>query len=502
MGAIQEPVFVIRLVTISMSVATLNMVNLDRRRSESLQSQLYRQIRELIFSGQLKAGNRLPSTRDLEGQLGVSRNTIVYALDRLVAEGYLTSRIGSGIYVSDLRIGMLNQARTIAVNTIRKTEQISKRASRLLTTSISPAYASTQLRPFRPCQPAIDKFPMRNWNRARSYALRLPTTELFGEGNPAGLRRLRQALSIYLHDARGVRCSADQIVITAGTQQALSLIGAALIDPGDSVWIEDPGYLGARAALLAAEAALVPIPVDDDGMTISVVARKRPRLIYVTPSRQFPLGVTMSLARRLALLDYARRNDAWIIEDDYDSEFRYVDRPLPSLQGLTDDGRVIYTGSFSKVLFPSLRLGYLVLPQGLVEVICKLKEIRDAAVSTLDQATAAVFLEEGFFSTHLRRMRKLYRERLEVFLDEARKHTAGWLTFSTIEAGMDAMGRLQSGADDAGISQQLAAAGISVPPVSAYSLDACAPGLLFGFTAFSTAQIRSAMKTISKVIGD
>jgi len=204
----------------------------------------------------------------------------------------------------------------------------------------------------------------------------------------------------------------------------------------------------------------------------------------------------MSLPRRLALLDYVRRNDAWIIEDDYDSEFRYVDRPLPSLQALTDYGQVIYTGSFSKVLFPSLRLGYLVLPEGLFEIFRKLKEIRDAGVSTLDQATAAIFLEQGFFSTHLRKMRSLYGERLEVFLDEARKHTSGWLAFPRIEAGMDATGLLPPGANDVKISKRLAAAGIAVPPLSAYSLTTCAPGLLFGFTAFSAAQIRSGMKMV------
>ena len=484
-----------------MSVATLNMVRLDRRRAASLQAQLYNQIRELIFSGQVKPGVRLPSTRDLVGQLGVSRNTIVYALDRLVAEGYLNSRIGSGIYVSDLRREAVQRLRNTGPSlTVRKVDQISERAARLLTTSISPTYASTQFQPFRPCQPAVDRFPMRNWNRSRSYALRLSTTELFGEGDPAGLLRLRRALSIYLRDARGVRCNVDQIVITAGAQQALSLIGAALINPGDSVWIEDPGYLGARAALLAAEAAVVPIPVDADGMTIPPGVNKRPRLIYVTPSRQFPLGVTMSLPRRLALLDYVRRNDALVIEDDYDSEFRYVDRPLPSLQGLTNDAHVIYVGSFSKVLFPSLRLGYLVLPEHLVEIFCKLKEIRDAASSTLDQATAAVFLEEGFFSTHVRRMRRLYRDRLEVFLDEAQKHLAGWLSLPTIEAGMDAVGWLESGADDAKTSRRLSAAAIIVPPLSVYSLTTCAPGLLFGFTACSAPQIRSAMKTISKLI--
>jgi GntR family transcriptional regulator/MocR family aminotransferase len=304
-----------------------------------------------------------------------------------------------------------------------------------------------------------------------------------------------------LQDARGVRCTAEQIVITVGTQQALTLISALLIDPGDPVWLEDPGYLGARAALLAAGASVVPIPVDGEGLTIAAGGTK-PRLIYCTPSRQFPLGVTMSLTRRLALLAFARQNNTWIIEDDYDSEFRYLERPLPSLQGLTEDESVIYTGSFSKVLFPSLRLGYLVLPGSLVEVFRKAREIQAAGSSVIDQATAAVFLEEGFFSTHVRRMRKLYRERLEVFLEEANRYTKGWLSFPAIESGMDAAGWLKPGSDDTRISKRLAAAGIDVPPLSAYSLGPCRPGLVFGFTAFSPAQIRSSLKIVASKFGE
>jgi len=303
-----------------------------------------------------------------------------------------------------------------------------------------------------------------------------------------------------LREARGVRCSAEQIIITAGTQQALSLIASTLLEAGDRAWIENPGYLGARAALMAGGARLTAVPIDAEGLTIAAGQKQPPRLIYCTPSRQFPLGTTMSLSRRLALLDVALSTKAWIIEDDYDSEFRYVDRPLPSLQGLTANPHVIYAGSFSKVLFPSLRLGYLVLPENLVEVFRKAKEIHDAGCSTIDQATAAVFIQEGFFSAHVRRMRKVYRERLEVFLDEAKKHTAGWLTFGDVEAGMDVTGWLHPGADDARVSAQLADAGVHAPPLSAYSLTDCDPGLVFGFTAFSPTQLRSAMRTVAESI--
>jgi GntR family transcriptional regulator/MocR family aminotransferase len=321
------------------------------------------------------------------------------------------------------------------------------------------------------------------------------------EADAAGLPRLRRALAVYLQDARGVRCDEDQIIITAGTQQALSLIGMALIDPGDRVWIEDPGYLGARAALLRAGANLLPVPIDGEGLTIPSSRRTRsPRLIYTTPSRQFPLGTTMTLSRRLALLEFARTSGAWVIEDDYDSEFRYVGRPMPSLQGLASNDCVIYVGSFSKVLFASLRLGYLVVPHHLVDVFRKAKEIQDGSSSAIDQATTAVFIEEGFFSTHVRRMRKLYRDRLDSFLHEATKQLSGFLTFPAVEASMDAMGWLPPDINDTALSKRLSTEGVDAPPLSVYSLRPCAPGLVFGFTAFSPSEMRSAIQTISRCL--
>jgi GntR family transcriptional regulator/MocR family aminotransferase len=479
------------------------MVRLDRRQKAPLQSQLCKQIRQLIIRGQLEAGLRLPSTRDLVGQLSVSRNTIVYALDQLVAEGYLRSRTGSGIYVEDLP-GRDERVEPASRNIGGRLSMmsVSERASQFSELSTSPSYLSSQIRPFRPCQPALEHFPIRNWNRARSYALRSQTKQLLTENGSAGLPRLRAALATYLRESRGVRCTADQVMITAGTQQALSLIADCFVSPGDPVWIEDPGYLGARAAFLRAGASLIPIPMDREGLTLPVSAQtRRPLLIYTTPSRQFPLGITMSLSRRLELLDFARSAAAWVIEDDYDSEFRYTDRPLPALQGLSDDC-VIYTGSFSKVLFPSLRLGYLVAPNQLIDVFSKAKEVHDGSTTALDQATAAIFIEEGFFSTHLRRMRKLYRERRDIFLHEAEKNLSGFVSFPKVEAGMDVIGRLSRNYDDEKCSQRLALNQIDAPPLSAYCLKSSQPGLVFGFTAYSATQTRSSIRSILKVIAD
>jgi GntR family transcriptional regulator/MocR family aminotransferase len=316
-----------------MIVATLNMIRIDRRVRESLQLQLYRQIRQAIMSRGLTAGVRLPSSRDLVHQLGLSRNTIVYAFDRLVSEGYLEGRRGSGIYVAALP--RLHALSNVLKPPTPPTPQrsISSVVANLSRVNVSPEYPGGRLRPFRPCQPAIDLFPMRNWNRARSHALRMHSKELMCEGEVSGLPRLRRALATYLRDSRGVQCEAEQIMITAGTQEALSLIAGLLIKRDDEVWIEDPGYLGARAAFSRTQGKLVPVSVDAEGITIPS-KRRKPRLIYTTPSRQFPRGVTMSLSRRLALLEFARNAGGWIIEDDYDSEFVTSTGLCPVYRGL------------------------------------------------------------------------------------------------------------------------------------------------------------------------
>ena len=479
-----------------MVVATLNMIRIDRRLRESLQLQLYREIRQAIISGSLTAGARLPSTRELVGQLGLARNTIVYAFDRLVSEGYLEGRRGSGVYVAALPQLRAPPIAARAASTALPESGLSSRTKNLSQLNVSPAYPGAKVRPFRPCQPAIDLFPIRNWNRARSQALRMYAKELMCEIEAAGLPRLRRALATYLRDSRGVQCEAEQIVITTGAQEALSLIAALLINRDDEVWIEDPGYLGARAAFGRTEGKVVPVSVDAEGITIGT-ERRNPRLIYTTPSRQFPRGVTMSLSRRFALLEFARTAGAWIIEDDYDSEFRYLDRPMPSLQGLDQSGRVIYVGSFSKVLFPSLRIGYIVAPINLADLFRKLKEVGTGPVAAIEQATTALFMEQGLFATHVRRMRKVYRERRDAFVHEARKYFSGLIDFPRIDAGMDVMGYLPEDTSDLELSRRFSAAGIDAPPLSIYALRGCEPGLLFGFTAYTPAQIRLAMQTAS-----
>lgn len=481
-----------------MVAATLNMIRIDRRMRESLQLQLYRQIRQAIVSGSLTAGVRLPSTRDLVSELGLSRNTIVYAFDRLVSEGYLEARPGSSIYAAELPRFQESSISLRSASPALHGIAVSPRLRNISNVNVSPEYPSSKVRPFRPCQPAIDLFPMRNWNRARASILRLNPKELLCEGDPAGLPLLRRALATYLRDSRGVQCEAGQIVITAGTQEALSLIAALLIKRDDPVWIEDPGYLGARAAFCRTEGKLVPVAVDGEGITIP--KGPKPKLIYTTPSRQFPRGVTMSLSRRLALLEFVRKAGGWIIEDDYDSEFRYLDRPMPSVQGLDQSGSVIYVGSFSKVLFASLRLGYIVAPANLVSLFRKLKEIGTGPAPAIEQATTALFIEQGFFATHLRQMRKLYRERRDAFLYEANKYLSGLINFPTIDAGMDVMGYLKPNESDTELSRRFRTVGIDAPTLSSYSLREYEPGLLFGFTAYTPAQIRLAMQAAANSI--
>ncbi len=485
-----------------MPTAALNMLRVDRLHREPLQAQLYGQIRRFVISGELAAGTRLPSTRELMGQLRLSRNTIVYAFERLVTEGYLESKPGSGTYVAPVHGGMHGRDTGDVRSRTRSYGQrrLSARAAVLAGARISPEYSSALLRPFRPCQPAVDVFSLRTWNRARSSALRSASEHLLFLNDPAGLPRLRQTLCVYLRDARGVRCEPDQIIVTSGSQQALTLLASTLIDPGDAIWIEDPGYLGARAAFSAAGAKLVPIVTDEYGLAIPHATNPpSPRLIYTTPSRQFPLGTTMSLARRLALLEFARSAGAWIVEDDYDSEFRYVGRPLPSLQGMDSSGDcVIYVGSLNKVLFGSLRLGYLVVPEHLANALRTAKEVDDGACPAVDQATVAVLIEEGSFATHVRRMRALYAERRDAFLREARRRLSGLVTFPDVEAGMDAIGWLASATDDTAVSRRLGANGVDAPPLSAYSMRPCEPGLLFGFTAFTLPQTLAALEATER----
>ena len=433
-----------------------------------MQAQLADQIKALIQSGSLRADSRLPSTRMLAEQLQVSRNTVVAAYDTLLGEGYLQVTERSAFLV-----GSVTQAFHSRPGSASPERRYIK--PRLL--PVAPA-------PFRPAQPDVSLFPLKIWNRHRTRVLRRGASLLQYQARfSMGLDELRHNIAAYLHDSRGVRCNWDEIAITGGSQQALFLLGHLLLDKDHSVYMEDPGYPGARRSWEEAKATVVPVPVDQEGIFLPLPSAPNASLIYVTPSHQFPLGTCMSLSRRLALLDIARQRNLWIIEDDYDAEFRYSSTPQPSLQSLDEHRRVIYMGSFSKTLFPGLRLGYVVLPPSLVEAFARLKATADDQGPLIDQATLAAFLESGAFNAHLRRCRRVYSRRQQLFLELVSKKNYP-LSFPITGHGMNLAGHLPAGFDDCLLSHNLRKQGLDIPALSSYGIYEKVPGLLFGLTGF------------------
>ncbi len=482
-------------------------VSLDGSSGRPLHRQLYEGLRAGILSGRLPARARLPSTRTLAGELGVSRTTVVTAFDQLLAEGYLEGRTGSGTYVAGaVPDGLLGVGAAAGgeLPPARSGRGLSRRGETMAATPTSAARDRGSVRAFRPGVPALEEFPFRVWRRLAGRAWRRPRPGLLGYGDPAGYWPLRRGISEHLGPARAVRCSPEQVIVVSGSQQALDLCARVLLDPGDAAWVEDPGYGGARAALLGAGAELVPVPVDAEGLDVGagVALRAGARLACVTPSHQYPLGATMSLARRLELLRWAGRSGAWVLEDDYDSEYRYSGRPLEALQGLDLGGRVVYVGTFSKILYPSLRLGYLVVPPDLVDAFTAARELSDRQPPGLDQAVLADFVGEGHFARHLRRTRALYAERQAVLVEEAGRRLSGRLDVAPAQAGMHLVGWLPAGEDDRKASQRAAERGVEAPAVSLYggSPDDRG-GLLLGYAAFGEAAIREGVRHLAEALG-
>ena len=359
-------------------------------------------------------------------------------------------------------------------------------------------------RPFRIGTPALDRFPIQVWTRLASRRLRSVTLAQLDYGDPAGLVELREAIADHVRRARGTSCIADQVVVVAGAQHGLELICRLLLDPGDVAWIEEPGYPGARGALVAAGARIRPIPVDAQGLDVEIGERRArdARLAYVTPSHQFPLGVPMSLPRRLALLAWARAARAWVIEDDYDSEFRFGTRPIPCLHGLDVDGRVIYVGSFSKTLFPALRLGFLIVPTDLRDVVLAARRAADIHAATMDQAVLADFMTGGHFERHLRRMRTEYRARLDALTDAAARHCRGALQLRPVVTGLHALADLEA-VDDELVFHEAMARGVELMPLSGYCCGARTPatnGLVLGFAAVRPEMFDAAFERLAAAI--
>jgi GntR family transcriptional regulator / MocR family aminotransferase len=465
--------------------------DLDRDQPTTLQSQLTERIRQAIQRGALSSGTMLPSTRELARELTIARNTVIAAYDRLLGEGYLESRPRSGIVVGEgIRSSDWPKAS-------RTESNVGRRSS-----SCKFKFDVPLPKPFRPCQPDVELFPLSFWNRMRNRVLKRFGAGLlhYQSAFALGWPDLRYALAEYLKTNRGVQCQWQNIAITSGSQQALFLLGQLLVKRGSAVGCEDPGYEGARSAFAHAGAQLRALEVDEVGV---VTPKNRDRLdfVYTTPSRQFPTGATLPVARRLALLDYIRRTGAWLIEDDYDSEFRYSRPPLPSLLSLDTTGQVIYMGTMSKVLLPTLRIGYLVLPESLVTPFQSLRLVLDDHGPMIDQATLAEFIKQGGFFSHIRRCRKAYSARLEVFV-QTTKQLKLPLNFLFTDGGMNQTGLFHDpSVDDHTVSKALALADLDIPPLSQYrhNKKSDQPGLVFGFAAHSPTVIRTALKTVSQV---
>jgi GntR family transcriptional regulator/MocR family aminotransferase len=486
-------------------IAAVPEILLDMSSVVPLHRQLYEGLRGMILAGRLSAGTRLPATRMLARELQISRNTVLNAFEQLLAEGYVEGQMGSGTYVSHVLPDDLLRVPSspAAQPPMPANRRLSRRGSLLAVTPVSVARDQGLPRAFRPGLPAFDTFPFDVWTRLVARHWRQPPSELLSYGDPAGYLPLREAIAAYLRAARGVQCTPDQVIVVAGSQQGLDLAARVLLDPGDYVWIEDPGYVGARGALRSAGAQLVPVPLDQEGLRVAVGIDtcSDARMAYVTPSHQFPLGVTMSLSRRLALLDWARRADAWLLEDDYDSEYRYTGRPLPALQGLDSDGRTIYLGTFSKVLFPSLRLGYLVAPADLVDAFVAARALADRHPPSIEQAALADFIAEGHFARHIRRTRALYAERQAALLAAAEHELAGLIELHPAEAGMHLVGWLPYAISDTDASNRAARAGIDAPALSAYALESLERGgLLLGYAAVDQAEIRQAVQRLGMAL--
>lgn len=488
------------------SVVPFTTLSLDAESQVPLYRQLYEALRQAILTGQLRAGRRLQSTRELAAELGVSRNTVMNAFEQLLAEGYLEGQVGSGTYVSRALPDDMLYARADAASVRgarRKGRALSGRGQIIAGTLMNASPVPGHTRAFRLGTPALDAFPFDVWMKLTARHWRYPRRDLLGYGDSAGYAPLREAISEYLGAARAVRCAPDQVIITSGTQQALDLAARLLLDASDSVWIEDPGYLGARSTMVSAGARLVPVPVDDEGLDVAAGANICPsaRLVYVSPSHHFPLGVTMSLARRLSLLEWASRAGAWILEDDYDSEYRYSGRPLAALQGLDKEGRVIYLGTFSKILFPSLRLGYMVVPPDLVEAFKNARAILSRFSPSIEQAVLTDFITEGHFASHIRRMRALYQERQQYLIDAARRELGNALELEPNEAGMHLVGRLPDGVDDLAASREANRLGVEAPALSLYCIErGRQSGLLLGYAGYDEREIRKGIRLLAAAL--
>jgi GntR family transcriptional regulator/MocR family aminotransferase len=479
------------------------LIVINRRSSRPLHRQIYDAFRSAIVRRSLSSGQQIPSTRALAAELSISRIPILTAYAQLLAEGYFESRVGAGTFVSrslpDQTSSVSRNANTTPITP--RPHQVSRASLRLPPHQREPW--TRRYGPFTISQPALDSFPFRIWANLVARHGRNPLARSLEYGEPMGLKHLREVIAVYLRTSRGVHCDPQQIMIVSGSQQALDLSARVLLNPGDSVWLEEPGYWLARHVLLATGCRIIPVPVDTEGLNVAagIKLHRAARAALVAPSHQYPLGVTMSASRRLQLLNWARQVGAWIVEDDYDSEFRYETQPIASLQGLDDSSRVIYIGTFSKVLFPSLRVGYLVIPADLVDAFLAMRHSMDVSPPHLYQAVLADFLGEGHFSRHIRRMRALYSERREILVDSLRRELSSLVNVVGGSAGMHLAVTIPRTFNDHQLAVRAVNESLWLWPLSpCYFHKPVQQGFILGFGSTTASQIPAAVRHLRSLL--
>lgn len=490
------------------SISSFRAFSLDPDAPESLHRQLYEEMRRAILSGRLAPGSRLPASREFANVSHISRNTVLSAYSQLLAEGYIESRAGSGTFVARaIPETMVPESPRSAAGDgaapAPAPRSLSARGRRIADAPILRHPLRTVANAFRPGLPALDHFPMDIWRRLSDRRMRRASVRLLTYDDPQGHLPLREAIAAHLAAGRGARCGPENVIVVNGSQHGVDLAARVLLDRGDRIWFEDPGYFAARAAFQAHAAVPVPVPVDGDGMVVATGIERAPgaRLVYCTPSHHNPLGVTMTLGRRVALTQWAERTGAWILEDDNASEYRFRGRPLAALQGIDPSGRVIYVGTFSKVMFSSLRIGYVVAPTDLVPAFVAARVLTDRQSPGLAQAVLADFMNEGHFARHVRRMRMLYADRLAALLRAVREHAADVLSVDEGEGGMSRVAWLPAAVDDVEAGAEVARAGIQCLPLSEYAMNPGERGgLILGFTGIDEAEIAAGIQRVAACV--
>jgi GntR family transcriptional regulator/MocR family aminotransferase len=482
-------------------------VSIDRTSEVPLHRQMYLGIRALVLTGRLRPGSRLPSTRRLASDLRISRTTTLDAFEQLIFEGYLEGKVGSGTRVS---AHIPRDVQTLASTTLQRPVPKVRRKPRIAHRSFAQMFrqktATAPAEPFRPGLPDMASLPLHLWSRLTAKHWRRAAYQLYDHADSLGYLPLRKAICDYVSRSRAVRCNPDQVIITTGAQQALYLCAKTLLDPGESIWMEDPGYPRARSAFKSAELRVVSVPVDSSGLNSAAGSKKRPvpRMIYVTPSFQCPLGYTMTLERRFDILRIAARNNAWILEDDYFSEFRCGTSPVASLQSLDRNERVIYIGNFSKNVVPFLRIGFLVAPKHIVHTLKMARTSVSRQPPGIDQAALAEFIADGHLERHIKVTLQIYRERHETLVNTIQHHGAGVLEVSKNGGiGMYLVAWLPAGADDRAAARIASAAGVDAVPLSNFAVRKLRrTGLVLGYSSYETKKIRVAAQRLCKSLSE